>query len=100
MNESFKIKIDVTKIDKAAMFRADSGAVYVDCVAWLNREPGRYGDTHKIVQDLGKEAREAGRKGAIIGNMRPMGGAKPAPQRAPAPQPDPKSDEPDDQIPF
>lgn len=68
MTRPIKIKIDVTKIDKAALYKGTKGT-YLDCAAWPSKTPGQYGDTHYIVQELSREARDAGEKGAIIGNM-------------------------------
>jgi hypothetical protein len=68
MPRPIKIKIDVSKIDKAGLYKGTKGT-YLDCVAWPSKTPGQYGDTHYIVQELSKEKRDAGDKGAIIGNM-------------------------------
>ena len=68
MPRPIKIKIDVSKIDKSALYKGAKGT-YLDCVAWPSKTPGQYGDTHYIVQELSREARDAGEKGAIIGNM-------------------------------
>ena len=68
MPRPIKIKIDVSKIDKAALYKGTKGT-YLDCVAWPSKTTGQYGDTHYIVQELSREKREAGEKGAIIGNM-------------------------------
>ena len=68
MPRPIKIKIDVTKIDKAALYKGAKGT-YLDCVAWPSKTTGQYGDTHYIVQELSREKRDAGEKGAIIGNM-------------------------------
>ena len=63
------IKIDVTKIDKASLYKGK----FLDLVLWANRDgPGQYGDTHMIVQSVSKEDRAAGKKGPIVGNLRPM----------------------------
>lgn len=63
-----KIKIDVTKIDKSAIFHGKKGK-YLDAVIWPNKDgTGEYGDTHYIVQEISKERREAGERGPIIGN--------------------------------
>ncbi len=74
---NYTAKIDVTKIDKAHLYKGK----YLDLVLWENRDgPGQYGDTHMIVQSVSKEDRQAGKKGAIVGNLRPMeskGGSKP-----------------------
>jgi len=67
--EPLKIKIDVTKLDKTAFFRAQSGAVYADLMLWPNRDgESKYGDIATIKQDLGKDRREE--KAAIIGNAK------------------------------
>ena len=68
MPRPIKIKIDVSKIDKAALYKGAKGT-YLDCVAWPSKATGQYGDTHYIVQELSREKRDAGEKGAIIGNM-------------------------------
>jgi len=67
-NRPIKIKIDVTKIDKAALYKGAKGT-YLDAVIWPNKNgKGQYGDTHYIVQEVSRERREAGEKGSIIGN--------------------------------
>lgn len=71
MSKPIKIKINVKKLLKEHFFHAKSGAVYVDLVAWPNKSgPGEYGDTHTISQDLPKEARDAGVKSEICGNLK------------------------------
>jgi hypothetical protein len=66
---NYTAKIDVKKIDKAHLYKGQ----YLDLVIWENRDgPGQYGDTHMIVQSVSKEDRQAGKKGAIVGNLRPM----------------------------
>ncbi len=69
MSEMLSIKIDVTKILKDRLFRANSGAVYLDATLIPSKE-SRYGDSHFIVQSLSKEDRLAGKKGPIIGNAK------------------------------
>jgi len=64
-----KIKINVSKILKEHMFKGQKG-VYLDVVAWPNKEgPSKNGETHYVVQELSREAREAGERGPIIGNL-------------------------------
>ena len=76
---NYTAKIDVTKIDKAHLYKGK----FLDLVVWENRDgPGQYGDTHMIVQSVSKEDRAAGKKGAIVGNLRPLeskGGVKSKP---------------------
>ena len=77
MSEVIRIKIDLKKIDQSKCFKASSGAVYLDA-ALIPTAPTSYGDnrdeqTHMIVQDIPKEERLAGGKGAILGNGQEMG---------------------------
>jgi hypothetical protein len=82
-----KLKIDLTKLtgaklmtsksgkpilvidlDKSRTFQGKNGAVYADLCVIERREVGEYGDTHFIAEDVSKEEREDGVKGAIVGN--------------------------------
>lgn len=109
-----RAKIDVKKINKDLLFVGQKGT-YLD-VAFMDNRDGtdQYGNDGFIVQDVSKEAREAGEKGPIIGNWRHVG-QKPAPaQRQQPPQSqgrrvaqpparppaDPDLDAPEDDIPF
>jgi len=67
MTRIVRIKIDVTKIDKARLFEGKKGT-YLDATVFLNDEAGQYGDNGMITQDVTKEEREAGTKGNILGN--------------------------------
>lgn len=70
-------KIDVTKIDKARLFKGKPGKdgvcpMYLD-IAIMESKPTNYGDwrdeqTHFIVQSVSKQERLNGIKGNIIGN--------------------------------
>ena len=65
-----KLKINVNLIDKTHLFRGAKGT-YLDVTLMENKDgPDQYGNDGFIVQDIGKEAREAGEKGLIIGNWR------------------------------
>lgn len=82
-----KIKLNVSKLDKAHFFKGKSGT-YCDLVIWENKEPDQFGNTHSVQQDIPKEARDAGHKGAYVGNGKMTGQtspAKPAPKAAPKP---------------
>lgn len=74
-------KCIVIDIDAAHLFHSEKGAVYLDCIAWENKDGiSQYGDTHMVKQSLPKavreqlaalpqEQREAQTR--ILGNMRP-----------------------------
>lgn len=94
-------KIDVTKIDKSRLFKGKKG-IYLDCL--LIEKESQYGDDFVIVQGVTKEERQAGIKGAILGNAKFLGG-KAQPQQAPALRQATASDMPpelpiEDDVPF
>ena len=68
-NKPITIKIDVTKIAKLHLYKGQKGT-YLNCVVWPNKNgPDQNGNTHYIRQEVSREAREAGEKGPIIGNL-------------------------------
>jgi hypothetical protein len=74
-----RIKLNVSKIDKTALFEGKNGAKYLDLTLMENRNgPDQYGNTHMCVQDLGKERRLAGEKGPILGNGKTIGTVQPS----------------------
>ena len=96
MPEMFKCKIDRKKLLEEFIFKANSGAEYIDFVMIPSKD-SKYGDTHFLVQSVSKEAREAGKKGPIIGNAKTLERkSAPAPKPA-APQPQQDADE---TVPF
>lgn len=93
-------KLDVTKLDKAHFFKGQKG-IYADLVLIPNKDgTDQYGNDGFVSQGVSKEAREAGTKGAIVGNYKKVnrGGkdqtAAPKAKAAPAP-----ADDMDD-VPF
>ena len=104
-----RLKINVKLIDKSAMFEGAKGT-YLDLTLMDNRDgPDQYGNDGFIVQDIGKERREAGQKGPIVGNWKHVNaapGRTVMPKTATAPPTPPKGgyepDADDDQsdIPF
>ncbi len=75
------VKIDVTKIDKARLFKGAKGT-YLDLIL-IETPNGEYGD-YMVKQSVTKEERLAKLQMPILGNAKNMGGgAKPA---APAAQ--------------
>ena len=104
MNKPSKIKINVLKILKEHLFKGQKGT-YLDCAIWPNKNgTGEYGDTHYITQEISKEARDRGERGAIIGSITWID----EPKAAPAPRPSPPQrqtppddpDAPSDDVPF
>ena len=95
MSKIINLKIDVTKIDKDRLYQGTKGT-YLDAVMFLNEEPDQYGNHAMITQSVSKEEREAGTKGAILGNAKVFGG-----NTGQAPQPSsPQPTEDFNDIPF
>lgn len=68
-----RAKIDVTKIDKSKIFVGAKGK-YIDITLLENRDgPDQFDNDFMVVQDIGKEARERGEKGPILGNAKFLG---------------------------
>ena len=102
MKRIVRLKIDVTKVEKKRLFQGKT-ALYLDATVFLDDEAGQYGDNGMITQDVSKEEREAGTKGAILGNatifkvLDDNHTRQPAPARQPATV---SPDAADDEIPF
>jgi hypothetical protein len=89
------VNIDVTKISKPDMIRGKKGGVYLDLTLIENKAGAdQYGNDGMVVQNLPKSERDAGRRGAILGNYRIV-----KPMNAPAPAPAFLDDNLDD-LPF
>lgn len=69
---NYRLKIDVSKLDKSAFFKGAKGT-YVDITLWENDQPDEYGNTHSAKQDMGKDRR--GEKTPYVGNAKPFGEA-------------------------
>jgi len=71
-----RIKLDVKKLDKTLFFVGEKGT-YADLTLMDNRGgTDQYGNDGFIVQDVGKQRREAGEKGPIVGNWKHVGQRK------------------------
>ena len=108
------LKIDVSKIEKARLFKGQKG-VYLDATVFIDTaQLDQWGNSGMITQDVKKEEKDQGVKGAILGNCKVFwndAGQQPqqaAPQQqqyqqAPQAQPQPQAggfDDFDDDIPF
>lgn len=85
------LKIDVTKIDKARLFKGQKGT-YLDATAFIDLDQlDQYGNSGMITQDVSKEEKDQGVKGAILGNSKVFwSDAGQAPQQQPQGQPQPQ----------
>lgn len=66
-----RLKINCSKITKARLFKGEKGT-YLNAVCIPLKQEDQYQNTHMVVEDVSKEEREKGIKGAIIGNARVM----------------------------
>lgn len=63
-------KIDLKKIDKSHVVAGKKGT-YLNLTAFIDpNEADQYGNNGMVTQGLNKEARDAGQKGAILGNSK------------------------------
>lgn len=98
-------KIDVAKIDKTKLYQGKS-AKYLDIVLIPSKD-NQYGNDYMIVQGVPKADRDAGVRGAILGNAKILG-EKPSFGGGQAARRQPTEDEkaninkdaPDQDIPF
>lgn len=64
------LKIDVSKIDKARLFKGQKGT-YLDATAFIDLDQlDEYGNSGMITQDVSKDERAQGVKGNILGNSK------------------------------
>jgi hypothetical protein len=71
LTEKFTFKIDVKKLDMSRVFKAQSGAEYLDFEA-VPTKSSQYGDSHFIVQRQSKDERLANApRLPICGNVKP-----------------------------
>jgi len=93
------INIDVKKIDKAALFIGKKGT-YLNMTLMENREGvDQYGNEGFIVQDIGMVRRQAGERGAILGNWKTVKPAQ-AQVQAKVQETQAQADDDLDDIPF
>jgi hypothetical protein len=97
------LKINVSKIEKTRLFKGEKGQ-YLDATVFIDLdELDQYGNSGMITQDVSKEEKQAGTKGAILGNSKVFWRDEGQAPQAVKPQgnsrPDPVEDF-DDSIPF
>lgn len=99
MKVGISLKIDVSKIDKARLFKGAKGT-YLDATVFVDVDTAdQYGNNGMITQDVSKEEKQQGTRGEILGNCKvfwkdshsPMGVANAIPSPA---------EDFDDDLPF
>ena len=64
------LKINCSKIDKARLFAGEKGK-YLDATVFIDLDVAdEYGNHGMITQDVSKEEKERGDRGAILGNAK------------------------------
>lgn len=102
------LNINTAKIDKSALYEGKQGK-YLSLTLMENKDGAdQYGNDGFIVQDIGKERREKGERGPIVGNWkhvvygkadRPAQGARSS-EYGKKETPPPTDDDDMDDIPF
>ena len=81
-----RIKLNISKIEKARLFKGSKG-LYLDMTSFIDLdEKGQYGDNGFCTQDVSKEEREQGVKGPILGNVEVFYKSDQSQQQQQAPQ--------------
>ena len=98
------LKIDVSKIDKARLYKGQKGT-YLDAMAIIDLDAqDQYENNGMIVQSVSKDERTAGVKGNILGNNRIIWREEDSQEQPPEAQanhqPPPHAGIDDDDIPF
>lgn len=71
--QTLSVKIDVSKINKSRLYKGAKGT-YLSAIILIKDEVDQYGNNGVIIEDVNKEEREAGVKGAILGNVKVLAG--------------------------
>ena len=100
MKIGVSLKIDVTKIDKARLYKGDKGA-YLNATVFIDTDNAdQYGNSGMITQDVSKEEREQKVQGAILGNVKVFWKGESQQQNGPALSNEPSDPPKFDDIPF
>ena len=101
MKQSISISIDVSKIDKTALYISPkNGKKYLSLMLKMRDEKDQYGFDGFIVQEIPKERKAQGEKGPILGNAKIMDWDQPKPQPKPQAPVNNSFDDEEDDIPF
>ena len=73
MKQTIDISIDVSKIDKTALYESQkTGKKYLSMSVLIREDKDQYGNDGFIVQKISKERKDAGERGPILGNCKIM----------------------------
>lgn len=101
MKQSISISIDVSKIDKTALYTSPkNGKKYLSLMLKIREEKDQYGYDGFIAQEISKERKAAGEKGPILGNAKIMDWDAPQPKPKPQAPVTNSFDDEEDDIPF
>jgi len=107
MKQTIDISMDVSKIDKTALYESPkTGKKYLNISVLIREEKDQYGNDGFIVQKISKERKASGEKGPILGNAKIMDWDAPRPnmhgsEKSNGYQPQPNTQDDDDsEIPF
>jgi hypothetical protein len=67
-NTTLRIKIDVTKIDKARLYKGQKGT-YLTMTVMLDETEDRFGNYGLVLESISKEEKEQGVEATILGNV-------------------------------
>ena len=106
MKQTIDISLDVSQIDKTALYESPkTGKKYLNLTVLLREEKDQYQNDGFIVQKISKERKAAGEKGPILGNAKIMDWDAPNPnmhggEKSNGYAPKPNVQDDDDSIPF
>jgi hypothetical protein len=82
MKVGVKIKIDVSKIDKAQLYKGQKGT-YLTVTSFIDLDnKDQYENNGMVTQEIDKQLRDQGQKGAILGNAQVFWSEGGSPQQA------------------
>jgi len=94
MKQTIDISLDVSKIDKTALYESPkTRKKYLNITVLIREEKDQYQNDGFVIQKISKDRKNAGERGAILGNAKIMDWD--APKQDDAPQEDNTDD-----IPF
>ena len=101
MKQTIDISLDVSKIDKTALYEsAKTGKKYLNLTLLIRDEKDQYGNDGFVVQKISKSRKDAGERGAILGNGKIMDWDAPTNSNSYSSQIVGNNDNDDSEIPF